>query len=263
MGERALDSNRFEIFGKIVNYFETDAVYIITVETVEPYRDRSGRTRTGVKPRINFPKIYFFKEDPHDAGKVFRDDMVSITGHVVATAKRNRFGRNYISQALIGESIVQVDLKSSEKTYIRNKVWLEGPVISVEQRGDGKVFAIKMSARNKRFDNFITVTSFDRDSLTLEQGMIIKVKARATSRVKEHDDGKKSYYQNLNVISLTKTGKVADEHKNSLDQPGLSPAGTTKPLAYGLMDDDGNIKGTDDYTFSEIDPLEIDIPKNE
>lgn len=259
MEGRVQDTNCFELFGRIVNYFETDAVYIITVETVEPHKNREGRNRIGTKPRINFPKVYFFKIDPNDAGSVFRDDMVSITGHVVATAKRNRFGRNYVSQALIGESIKRIDPATDKTFYVKNRVWLEGPVISVEQRGEGSLFAIKMSARNKHFDNFITVITFNKDALTLEPGTVIRVKGRGASRVKEGADGNKRYYQNIEAITFEKTGEIKETTKPS---GSGGDASGRKASAYDLLDEDGKIKGTDDYIFEEIDPSEVNPPED-
>ena len=247
------ETNKVEAFGRIINFYEANQVYIVAVKAVEvPFVPKNKR-KNQEKPyiRINYPKFYFFKTDNTGVDKVFCNDLVAITGHVVSTPKRNRFGRNFISQALIGDSITLIS-PDNKSHYNKNLVTLEGPVVSVEQRNGGNVFAIRMNAKNKRFDNYVTVTSFNEDALTLEPGDIISVRARVVNKSVTRDDGYENHYQNLYITSLAKIGKTDPPRET---EPADSMR--TQNSAYRFLNDDGTIKGADDYIFEDIDAEDL------
>ena len=194
--KKAPVTNAVKLVGKVINYYETPSVYIVSL--LITYKKGTD------KFQANFPKIYFFKNDNTGADKIVLHDHVEIEAHVAAPRKNRANGDVYYSQAIVGDKI-----KLSSSVYEKefgvdggniypapeNCVFLRGKVRKVEQVAKG-VVNIVMNARNKSYNNVVLVTSFRQDAILNAPGDEIAVYAIVTTHRKEKN-GKAVFYENI------------------------------------------------------------------
>ena len=89
--------NLVRLCGRIVNRYDKDKVTILTLSVAET--SRNG------EQRMNHPRIYFFHSDGAGAEQFFRNDQVAVTAHVATPRKYRNTGEEYVSQALVGDTI--------------------------------------------------------------------------------------------------------------------------------------------------------------
>jgi hypothetical protein len=201
--ESVEEGNKVRLCGTIVNRYETDRVIIITLGITEPGRfNPKTKTRT---EESNYPKIYFFKDDKTGAENFLLYDKVMVEAHISAPRKKRPDGSIYVSQAIVGEKCEKARNAFEKEFGVKgiyghaedpmNVAMFSGNVVSVK-RVNEYVTNIEMDAKNKRFNNYITITSFNKNDILIAPGSMIHVYAKIITKKKEKN-GQKRFYENV------------------------------------------------------------------
>lgn len=203
--------NFVRLSGKVVNRYDREKVTIITLRIAE-------KTRT--EEKINHPKVYFFHEDDKGAEDFLVDDQVSIIAHVATPRKRNATtGREYISQALVGDSIERrrgmyellgiEDAGRGPLEPAMNQFLIRGAISSIRKTGERSAEVV-VDTMNGTHINYALIYVATPDIFHYKIGDRVVVSGKVVTGYREpkREDEKRQYFQNLVGLSV-KSEKLA------------------------------------------------------
>lgn len=203
MSRAADDSNVVILCGRLVNRYEKRNVIMITVSVLEMVRG---------KKQINYPKIYFFKEDNTAVNDFMVGDEVYVNAHISAPTKRRRSGEAYISQALIGDAIrmrqsLCPEVLAGEDVPGRlmepqmNAIYLRGPLQETVRHGEN-VIGLKILVEDHGHKGVVELTTVRQEALLMKPGTMVTAYGKITTKVRIIPGERTKHYQNMILLSV-------------------------------------------------------------
>ncbi|MBQ6856529.1 MAG: hypothetical protein IJO13_05445 [Lachnospiraceae bacterium] len=200
--------NFVRLSGRIVNRYDRGKVTILTLSVAEMVRK---------EVKINYPKVYFFHEDKTGAEEFLVKDEVSIIAHVATPRKiRQSNGQEYISQALVGDSIEKrkgmyelLNIPDAGRGPLEpqmNSFIITGTLSSIRKTGDRSA-QIVVDTMNDSHINFVSINVATPEAFNMQIGNRVTVIGKVVTGFNEpkNDGEKRTYYQNLVGLSIRKT----------------------------------------------------------
>lgn len=192
--------NLVRLCGRIVNRYDKEKVTIITLSVAET--SRNG------EQRINYPRIYFFHTDGAGAEQFFRNDQVAITAHVATPRKYRNTGEEYVSQALVGDTITTrksmyelLDLPGMGRGPLEpqmNEAVFTGTLSSIRKLSD-KSAQIILDTINDGHRNNITMNIANTDAFKMQIGDVVTVTGKIVTGYYVEDEKGNLRLPNQNV----------------------------------------------------------------
>lgn len=230
--------NLVTLTGIAVNMYETPTCKVATIAISLPIRHKDGSFNIV----SNYPKVYFFKQDPTGIDDIKVGMNITVIGHVVAPKKtRHDTGKVYYSQSIVGDSVkenksalAEAGVKNVHRSSdAENNVYIEGVVERIE-RVTEKVAYFTIAAYNKRFYNKIRVASYDSRYVVIAPGNTVRINGYVSTTMKVAEDGKKIKHQNIVAYSITDLGKLSGEMEviehRAEKEAAINESYNTRPL---------------------------------
>lgn len=211
----AKQDNMVRLCGRIVNRYDRKNVIIITLSVVE-------QTKNG-EARVNHPRIYFFMEDNTGADKFLLHDYVSITAHIATPRKFRNTGEEYISQALVGDTIAArksiyelLNMEGMGRGPLEpqmNEVVFTGILSSIRKTGDRSAQVI-VDTINNGHRNSITANIATPDAFKMQIGDKVTVTGKVVTGFYEPQNNRKNNTESESDKDTTDSTAKDTEKKN-------------------------------------------------
>lgn len=153
LDKKSIDKNLVFISGRIVNIYETDKVYIMTIATGE----------TDKKSVKNFPKILFFKRNgivPCGANKFSFYENVKINAHIISSVFKGSLTQSIVGDSVEANETLAIDkyLKLPTKDSLNNMLYqfdrnefiITGTVIKKTVVNNSHLFMLSLNEYGKK-----------------------------------------------------------------------------------------------------------------
>lgn len=208
--------NFVRLSGRIVNRYDRGRVTILTLSIVELVKKET---------KVNYPKIYFFHEDKTGAEDFYVKDEVSIIAHVATPRKyRQSSGQEYVSQALVGDSIEKrksmyelLNIPDAGRGPLEpqmNSLIIEGTLSAIRKTGDRSAQVV-VDALNDYHMNYVSINVATPAVFDMQIGSRVRIEGKVVTGFNEpkKEGEKRTYYQNLVGLSIKKVEKAAPAEK--------------------------------------------------
>ena len=185
--------NFVRLSGRIVNRYDRGKVTILTLSVAEMVRK---------EVKINYPKVYFFHEDKTGAEEFLVKDEVSIIAHVATPRKiRQSNGQEYVSQALVGDSI---EKRKGMYELLNIPDAGRGPL---EPQMNSFIITGTLSSIRKTGDRSAQIIVATPEAFNMQIGNRVTVMGKVVTGFNEprNEGEKRTYYQNLVGLSIRKS----------------------------------------------------------
>lgn len=206
--------NFVRLSGRIVNRYDRGKVTILTLSIVEVVRKET---------KVNYPKVYFFHEDKTGAEEFFVRDEVSIIAHVATPRKyRQTSGQEYISQALVGDSIEKrksmyelLNIPDAGRGPLEpqmNSFIIEGTLSAIRKTGERSAQVV-VDTLNENHMNYVSINVANPAVFDMQIGTRVQIEGKVVTGFNEprKEGEKRTYYQNLVGLAIKKVEKVAEK----------------------------------------------------
>lgn len=162
--------------------------------------------------------FYFFHADNTNLEQILLGDNVRVSGHVAAPRKVRPDGSVYWSQSFIGDYIAMTQEPESDKD--RNSknhcyVFLSGKIENIAALGYN-LATIRVNARNRGFNNHITVIARRADIERFHVGDVVDITAGIRTKkqisTRKRPDGSESQYIRMHYSLSVKTIRKTTEN---------------------------------------------------
>lgn len=206
--------NFVRLSGRIVNRYDRGKVTILTLSIVELVRKET---------KVNYPKVYFFHEDKTGAEEFFVRDEVSIIAHVATPRKyRQSSGQEYISQALVGDSIEKrksmyelLNIPDAGRGPLEpqmNSFIIEGALSAIRKTGDRSAQVV-VDTLNDNHMNYVSINVANPAVFDMQIGTRVQIEGKVVTGFNEprKEGEKRTYYQNLVGLAIKKVEKTVEK----------------------------------------------------
>lgn len=207
--------NFVRLCGKIINRYDRGRVTILTLFIPEMVRKEE---------KINYPKVYFFHEDKTGAEDFLVRDDVVVIAHAATPRKYRQNGQEYISQALVGDSIQKrksmyelLDMDGSDrgpKEPYMNDFIITGTLSAIRKTGD-RSSQIIIDTVNEGHLNNVSINLASQDVFSMRIGDKVTVRGKVVTGIREpKEEGEKPlYYQNFVGFTIAEAGATKKAEK--------------------------------------------------
>lgn len=224
--------NTVRLCGRIVNRYDRGHVITLTLRITETVRNEQ---------KVNYPRVYFFREDNTGADKFFFRDEVVITAHVATPRKYRNTGEEYISQALVGDSIAPrkgmyelLNIEGMGRGPLEpntNTVVFSGNLMSIRKTGDKSAQVVVETLNDHRYRNDIMANIASSDVFNFRIGSPVSITGKVVTGYYEEDERGRRRYPDPDKAKeekKTEKEKEAENAKNTetteiLDEPKDKP----------------------------------------
>lgn len=215
--------NAVRLCGRIVNRYDRGNVTTITLSVIETVKGEQ---------RINYPRVYFFREDNTGADKFFLHDEVAITAHIATPRKYRNTGEEYISQALVGDSITPrkgmyelLNMEGMGRGPLEpqtNTVVFSGTLTSIRKTGDRSAQIVVETINDGKHRNDITANIASADVFKMQIGSRVSVTGKVVTGYYEQDEKGRRRRPNAtqtNSHEKTEETSVKSDKTNNNEHP--------------------------------------------
>ena len=181
--------NAVRLCGRIINRYDRGHVTTLTLSVIETIKGEQ---------RVNYPRVYFFREDNTGADKFFLHDEVAITAHIATPRKYRNTGEEYISQALVGDSIAPrkgmyelLNMEGMGKGPLEpqtNTVVFSGTLTSIRKTGDRSAQIVVETINQGKHRNDITANIASTNVFKMQIGSRVSVTGKVVTGYYEQDE---------------------------------------------------------------------------
>lgn len=185
----AKQDNAIRLCGRIVNRYDRGHVIILTLRIAETVRGEE---------RVNYPRVYFFREDNTGADNFFLHDEVALTAHVATPRKYRNSGEEYISQAFVGDSIERrkgmyelLNMEGMGRGPLEpqtNTVVFTGTLTSIRKIGDKSAQVVVETINEGHHRNDITANVASTDVFKMQIGSRVTITGKVVTGYYEQDE---------------------------------------------------------------------------
>lgn len=211
-------NNLVRLCGRIINRYDKNNVSIVTLRITEIVKGEK---------KVNNPVIYFFHSDETGVENFFLHDDVVITAHVATPRKYRNNGEEYISQALVGDTIaprkrmyeiLNIDgMGKGPLEPLMNEITFSGTLTAIRKIGD-KSAQIVVDTVNNGHRNVITANVASADTFKMQIGDSVTVSGKIITGYYEQDE--KGHIHRPKPNSNEKPTET-QENKTSEDKPKM------------------------------------------